>query len=105
MRTNLRALLATVAVAAVLTGGPALYAYAQTPNHPNQSSGGEMGGGSMMNQGSGNTKGGQGDMMGMMNMMQQMSQMMDTCNQMMKGMSQNQNPATPKEGTNPDKKG
>jgi uncharacterized protein HemX len=93
MRTNLKTLLSTAAVVAALAVGPAVYAYAETPNQ-NES-------GSMMQHG-------QGDMMGqggMMNMMQQMSQMMETCNNMMQEMSQRHESGAPKEGAVPDKEG
>src|SRR3546814_19531226 len=62
MRRNLKTLLSTAAVVAALAGGPAVYAYAETPMQ-NES-------GSMMQDGQDGMTG-QG---GMMNMMQQMSQ-------------------------------
>src|SRR3546814_6317134 len=74
-------------------GGPAVYAYAETPMQ-NES-------GSMMQDGQDGMMG-QG---GMMNMMQQMSQMMETCNNMMQEMSQHHEPEAPKEGVVPDKEG
>lgn len=106
---NLKTLSATAAIAALLAVGPALYASAQTPNQK-QGSGGMMQGGQGGMMGSDSTKGqGSQEMMGgqggMMNMMQQMSQMMGNCNQMMKDMTQNTSPATPKQGQDPDKKG
>lgn len=94
MRNNFRTVLTTTAVLAALAGGSILYAYAESPS--SRSSGGMMqGSGGMM-------QGGQG---GMMNMMGQMNQMMETCNNMMKGMAQDHGPGTPKESSNPEKKG
>src|SRR3546814_19543363 len=86
MRRNLKTLLSTAAVVAALAGGPAVYAYAETPMQ-NES-------GSMMQDGQDGMMG-QG---GMMNMMQQMSQMMETCNNMMQDMSQQPEQEAPKEG-------
>lgn len=97
MRKNLKTLLTTMAVLAALAGGPALYVYADTPS--SQVSGG------MMQVSGGMMQGGQGNMMGMMNMMGQMSQMTETCNNVMKGMAQDHGPGTPKESSNPEKKG
>src|SRR3546814_6004 len=98
MRRNLKTLLSTAAVVAALAGGPAVYAYAETPN--------QEGSGRMMQDGQGGMmEGGQGGMMGTMNMMQQMSQMMETCNNMMQGMSQHHEPEGPKEGVVPGKEG
>ncbi len=101
MYMNLKTLFSTVAIAVVLAGVPALYAYAQTPS--------AQGSGSMMQGGQGGMmQNGQGDMMGqggMMNMMQQMSQMMETCNKMMQGMAQHHDREAPKDGTTPEKKG
>src|SRR3546814_4929951 len=85
MRRNLKTLLSTAAVVAALAGGPAVYAYAETPMQ-NES-------GSMMQDGQDGMMG-QG---GMMNMMQQMSQMMETCNNMMQEMSQHHEPEAPKD--------
>ena len=93
MRTNLKTLLSTAAVVAALAVGPAVYAYAETPNK-NES-------GSMMQDGQGGMMG-QG---GTMNMMQQMSQMMETCNNMMQAMSQHHGTEAPKEGAVPEKEG
>jgi len=104
MRKNLKTLLTTTAVLAALAGGPALYVYADTPS--SQGSGRMMQGSGGMMQGSGGMmQGGQGNMMGMMNMMGQMSQMTETCNNVMKGMAQDHGPGTPKESSNPEKKG
>src|SRR3546814_16693091 len=91
MRRNLKTLLSTAAVVAALAGGPAVYAYAETPMQ-NES-------GSMMQDGKDGMMG-QG---GMMNMMQQMSQMMETCNNMMQALYQDHEPEAPKEGVVPDK--
>lgn len=88
MRTNLKTFLNTVAVAAGLVGGSAVYAHA-TDTPKQEGSGGMM-------------QGGQGGMMNMMNMMQQMSQMMETCS---KKMAQHHGPEAPKEGAVPEKKG
>jgi len=93
MRTKSKTFLSTAAIVAALAGGPALYAYADTPN--------QEGSGGMM-------QGGQGGMMGqggIMNMMGQMSQMMETCNNMMQGMAKHHEPKAPKEETTPEKKG
>lgn len=81
MRKHWKTLITTAAALAALAGGPAWYAYADTPS--SQGSGGMM-------------QDGQGDMMGMMNMMGQMNQMMEACNNMMKGMAQDHGPGTPK---------
>ena len=97
MRKNLKTLLTTTAVLAALAGGPALYVYADTPS--------SQGSGRMMQGSGGMMQGGQGNMMGMMNMMGQMSQMTETCNNVMKGMAQDHGPGTPKESSNPEKKG
>lgn len=86
MRANVKTFLSTAAIVAALAGGPAVYAYADTP---------KQGAGGMM-------QGGQGGMMGMMNMMQQMSQMMETCNNMM---TQHHGPETPTDTETPDKAG
>src|SRR3546814_13009302 len=74
MRRNLKTLLSTAAVVAALAGGPAVYAYAETPMQ-NES-------GSMMQDGQDGMMG-QG---GMMNMKQQMSRMIETGNNMVQAM-------------------
>jgi hypothetical protein len=81
MRTSMKTFLKTAAVVAALAGGPAVYAYAQSP---------DQGPGGMM-------QGGQGGM-GMMNMMQQM-------NQMMEGMNRHHERAPAKKESAPEKKG
>lgn len=91
MRTNIKTLLSTAAVVGALAVGPAVYAYAETPNQGGSGRMMQDGRGGMMGQGS------------TMNMMQQMSQMMETCNNMMQDMSQHHEPAAPKEGVVPDK--
>lgn len=83
MRKHWKTLMTTAAVLAALAGGPAWYAYADTPS--SQGPGGMMQGG----------QGGMPNMMGMMNMMGQMSQMMETCNNMMKEMPQLPGPGKP----------
>jgi len=92
MLTNVKTWLSTAAVVAALAGGPALYAYAETPS---QEPGDAMqhGEGGMMGQG------------GMMNMMQEMSQMMATCNKMMEGMAQHHGTENPQDKMMPEKQG
>ncbi|MEZ5936342.1 MAG: hypothetical protein R3F54_31465 [Alphaproteobacteria bacterium] len=89
MRTNVKTWLSTVAVVAALAGGPALYAYAQTPN---PASGGGM-------------QHGMADQGGMMNMMQEMSQMMATCNKMMEDMAQHHGSEKPQDRAMPEEQG
>lgn len=111
MRTKLKTLMRTAAVVTVLVGGPALYAYADTPN---QGSSGMMGPGMMQGGPGGMMQGGQGSMTGpggMMNMMGQMNQMMESCNKMMQSMTHEHGPKKPngqwqnKESEKPEKKG
>ncbi len=86
MLTNVKTWLSTAAVVAALAGGPALYAYAETPSQES---------GDAMQHGEG----------GMMNMMQEMSQMMATCNKMMEGMAQHHGTETPQDKMMPEKQG
>lgn len=114
MSKRWKIVMTTAAVFAALASGPGSYAYADTPssqgmggmmqggqgdmmkgNPGGMMQGGKGGGMAQGNQG-GMMQGGQGDMMGMMNMMGQMAQMMGTCNNMMKGMTQDHGSGTPK---------
>lgn len=105
MRNNFRTVLTTTTVLAALAGGPALYAYADSPNSRSPSGMMQGGQGSMPNmmgqmapesRNSGGVKqGSQSDMPNMMGMMGQMSQMMETCNNMMKEMPQHRGPGKP----------
>jgi len=89
MQTSFKTWLSAAAVVAALAGGPALYAYAESPNE--ESDGGMQHG--MMDQG------------GMMNMMQEMSQMMATCNKMMEDMAQHHGTESPQDKMMPEKQG
>jgi len=91
MNIKAKKILAAAAVLAGMSGGPSLYAYAesagpQTPNGATPGGHGTMMGPDM------------GDMSGMSRMMTQMSQMMDTCNSMMKTAAQHGAPETPTDG-------
>lgn len=89
MSNNLKTIVTTAGLVAVLAGGASLYAHAA------DSRSGHGGGAGMMD---GMMPGGQsGDMAGMMNMMSRMNQMMDTCNNMMKDMDQHHRKDAPKD--------
>ncbi|MDE2167749.1 MAG: hypothetical protein KGJ66_15595 [Alphaproteobacteria bacterium] len=85
MRKHLTTYLAAAAAIALLAA-PAFHARASSGDTPMMGQGAwnMMGGGSMMDRGSGNTMGG---MMGMMNMMGQMNRMAENCNAMMASMT------------------